>query len=55
MAQALSKKQLAEKYHISSDTLNKWLRLVPDLKLGSRRILTPREVERVFDCHGEPD
>jgi len=53
---SLSKSELAGLYNIHPDTLRKWLESVPDLQLKkSQRILTPKQVEKVFIHLGEPE
>jgi hypothetical protein len=53
---AYNKSQLARMYNISGETFKKWLILVPDLDLRpAQRILTPKQVEKVFKHHGIPE
>jgi hypothetical protein len=53
---AYNKSQLAKMYNISGETFKKWLILVPDLDLRpAQRILTPKQVEKVFKHHGIPE
>lgn len=53
--ESLSKSQLSKRYKVSLPTLNSWLKLIPDLQLvKNKRILTPKQVEKVFNHLGEP-
>lgn len=53
--ESLSKSQLSKRYKVSLPTLNNWLKLIPDLQLvKNKRILTPKQVEKVFNHLGEP-
>lgn len=52
---AMSKAQLADAYGVHPTTLRKWLQMVPNLGLqDGQRILTPRQVQLVFEHLGEP-
>ena len=43
-------------YNVHYDTFKKWLKNVPDLDLKpTQRILTPKQVEKIFNHLGEPD
>lgn len=51
-----NKTQLAKMYKVSYPTFKTWLKLVPDLGLQpTQRILTPKQVEKIFKHHGEPE
>lgn len=51
----MSKAQLADAYGVHPTTLRKWLQMVPNLGLqDGQRILTPRQVQLVFEHLGEP-
>ncbi|GEM_PF-789793 len=53
---AYSKTELARMYNVHYDTFKKWLKGVPDLDLKpTQRILTPKQVEKIFNHIGEPD
>jgi hypothetical protein len=52
---ALSKKELAALYGISSATLLRKLKEIPYLNTGKRNILFPNELKMVYECLGEPD
>jgi transposase len=53
---AYSKTELARMYNVHYDTFKKWLKGVPDLDLKpTQRILTPKQVEKIFKHLGEPD
>ncbi|MFY7935991.1 MAG: hypothetical protein ACOVOQ_01335 [Flavobacterium sp.] len=50
-----SKSQLSKRYKVSLPTFNTWLDMIPDLNLiKNKRILTPKQVEKVFNHLGEP-
>lgn len=50
-----SKSQLSRRFRVSLPTFNSWLELIPDLNLvKNKRILTPKQVEKVFNHLGEP-
>jgi transposase len=51
-----SKTELSRMYNVHYDTFKKWLKNVPDLDLKpAQRILTPKQVEKIFKHLGEPD
>ena len=51
-----NKTQLADMYHVSYPTFKTWLKKVPDLNLDPKqRLLTPKQVEKIFKHHGEPE
>ena len=55
-AKAYSKTELARMYNVHYDTFKKWLKSVPDIDLKpAQRILTPKQVEKIFNHLGEPD
>lgn len=50
-----SKSQLSKRYKVSLPTFNTWIEIIPDLDLiKRRRILTPKQVEKIFNHLGEP-
>lgn len=51
-----SVKELREKYAVSKPTFAKWLKSVPGLITGEKRIniLTPAQVRLIFEHLGEP-
>jgi len=52
---AMSKKELCEKYKVSSDTLRKWLKKWGGLPGDSRqKIFTPAQVKQIYENIGEP-
>ena len=52
---ATSKHKLAYDYGISYSTMIKWLKQVPNLGLlPNQKLLTPKQLEKVHDFHGEP-
>ena len=51
----LTKKILAMKYGVDKATFAKWLKEVPELNLKSNRILTPKQVEIIYEAFGKPD
>jgi hypothetical protein len=47
---SLSKKMLAERYGVTLPTLNKWLKLVPNLEnVKTARIFTPKQVKMIME------
>jgi len=54
MAQSKSKKEIAAAYGISTETLRRWLKLIP-LETGNRNILTSPEVDIVYSKYGTPN
>lgn len=53
--EAATKSQLAKQYKVHYTTFIKWLKMIPELKLSKgQRILTPRQVQLVFEHLGEP-
>jgi transposase len=51
-----SKTELANLYEVHYETFIKWLKRIPDLDLEpNQRILTPKQVEKVFSHLGKPD
>ena len=53
---AYSKTELARIYQVHYDTFKKWIDLIPDLGLTpTQRILTPKQVEKIFKHVGKPD
>ena len=54
-AKVFSKTELARMYQVHYDTFKKWLKNVPELELNkNQRILTPKQVEKIFNHLGEP-
>jgi transposase len=54
--EAYNKSQIAKMYKVSNETIKKWLSEIPDLCLREgQRILTPKQVEKVFAHLGNPD
>ena len=54
-AKVYSKTELARMYNVHYDTFKKWLKNVPELELEpAQRILTPKQVEKIFNHLGEP-
>ena len=52
---AATKTDLARLYNVHYDTFKKWLEMIPDLGLNpSQRMLTPKQVEKIFAHLGEP-
>ena len=50
-----SKSELARLYKVHLNTFSKWLKSVPGLDLKRyQRILTPKQVQLVFEHLGEP-
>ncbi|MCF8324590.1 MAG: DUF4248 domain-containing protein [Leadbetterella sp.] len=50
-----TKTELALSYNISLITLNKWIKEIDGLNLDpKKRILTPKQVEIIFNHLGEP-
>ncbi len=46
---------LAKFYGVSYPTIKKWLLSIPELsKKKSRRVFTPKELELIFRCLGQP-
>jgi hypothetical protein len=46
---------LAQQYNITPRTLKNWLKDCPELKLHkNRRILSPKQVAKIYDHFGEP-
>ena len=55
MKKSYSKTQLAKLYHVSYNTIMKWIKNIPDLKLTpKKRIFTPKQLEIIFRELGEP-
>jgi len=53
---AYNKTQVAKMYNVSYETFKKWLVDIPDLDLKEgQRILTPKQVEKIFNHVGHPD
>lgn len=50
---SLSKKELAAKYKISSDTLSRWLKRA-NIFSGNRNILSPLELDQIYKVFGKP-
>lgn len=52
---AMNKTKLAALYNVHIDTFSKWLEPFSD-KIGNvtGRIFTPKQVEIIFECLGEP-
>lgn len=53
---AMTLKELAHKYEVSTKTMLKWLKrcgIVKDKRNGY--LFTPKEIERIFDALGEPN
>ncbi len=49
----MSKKQLCEHYSISYETLNKWLKCIPELnEEKGQRIYTPKQVRLILNHLG---
>ncbi len=54
-AKSYSKTELARMYQVHYDTFKKWLVNVPELEIeNGQRILTPKQVEKIFNHLGEP-
>ncbi len=52
---ASTKTELAKMYKVHYDTFAKWLKSVPELNLlPTQRVLTPKQVKKIFDHLGEP-
>jgi transposase len=51
-----TKRELAELYGISIDTLRKWIKPIEEQNsdLKRRKVLTPKEVMQIFALLGEP-
>ena len=50
-----NRSELARRYKVSIQTLNKWLGLIPDLDLSAnQRIFTPKQVSLIIKHLGEP-
>jgi|688.fasta_scaffold1020067_2 hypothetical protein len=46
---------LAQMYGVSYNTFKRWLKRIPNLQLSAgQRVLTPRQVEVIFDYLGRP-
>lgn len=55
MTKAMSKKELAKAYGVHKSTFMKWVKEIPDLRLvTNQRILTPKQVQQIFDRIGHP-
>ena len=53
---AYSKTELARFYGVHYDTLKKWLKNIPELDIKpTQRILTPKQVGKIFTHLGMPD
>jgi hypothetical protein len=52
---AMNKTTLARLYNVHIDTFTKWIEPFAD-KIGTvtGRIFTPKQVETIFECLGEP-
>lgn len=50
-----TKSELAKLYQVSYNTLISWLKGIPSLNLKRRRVLTPKEVNLIFDHLGKPN
>ncbi|HEX7413063.1 MAG TPA: DUF4248 domain-containing protein [Bacteroidia bacterium] len=54
-AAAKSKGQLAKDYKVHYNTFLKWIKKIPELKLTPlQRVLTPKQVEIIYNHLGEP-
>ena len=50
-----NRSELARRYKVSIQTLNKWLALIPNLELlANQRIFTPKQVCIIVNHLGEP-
>ena len=56
MMKTYSKTQLARKYGISYNTFKKWLIAIPEIKIEpAKRLLTPKEIDIIYNHYGIPD
>lgn len=54
-ATAMNKTTLAKLYNIHVDTFTKWLEpFAEQIGTVTGRIYTPKQVEKIFECLGEP-
>lgn len=52
----MSKGQLAQAYGVHLSTFNKWISVIPDLRLQKgQRVLTPKQLALIYDHLGAPD
>ena len=52
---AYNSTDLAKFYGVSYPTIKKWLLSIPELSAKkSRRVFTPKELELIFRCFGQP-
>lgn len=51
----ITKKELSKKYGVSYNTFMKWLKNIPELNLSKdRRLLTPKEIDTIYEMLGYP-
>lgn len=49
-----NQKLLAALYGVSRNTLKCWLKKIPNLEIKGQRLLTPLQVEIIFEALGNP-
>jgi abortive infection bacteriophage resistance protein len=51
----ITKKELSIKYGVSYNTFMKWLKNIPELNISKdRRLLTPKQIETIYEMLGQP-
>lgn len=51
----ITKKELSRKYGVSYNTFMKWLKNIPELNISKdRRLLTPKQIETIYEMLGHP-
>ena len=51
-----NKTELARLYNVSYNTMINWIKQVPNLNiLKNRRVLTPKEINKIFEHLGSPE
>ena len=51
----ITKKELSIKYGVSYNTFMKWIKNIPELNISKdRRLLTPKQIDTIYEMLGQP-